>query len=88
MVTAVGAASSYAALPSTTAGATAITATAVVMAAALKTDDTAAHPDAEVGARSAPSRSAGGSTGRIRFLSVHLSSGKGGSAHHSLFASS
>ena len=49
-----GAASSYAALPSTTAGATAtvataITATAVVMATAFKAEVTAADPDAEVG---------------------------------------
>ena len=43
------------------------------------------RPDAEVGARSAvPSRSDCGSTGRIRFLSVRFSSGKRGSAHHSL----
>jgi hypothetical protein len=74
------AASFYAALPSTTA----IAATAVVIAA-LKADVTAADPDAEVGARSAVlSRSAGGSKGRIRSLSVHVSSGKRGSAHHSL----
>jgi hypothetical protein len=65
--------------------ATAITATAVVKAAALKAEVTAADPDTEVGARSAIlSQSAGGFTGRIRFLSVHLSSGKRGSAHHSL----
>jgi hypothetical protein len=50
-----------------------MTATAVVIAAALKADVTAAGPDAEVGARSALlSRSASGSTGRIRFLGVHL----------------
>ena len=79
------AASLYAALPSTTAASTAITATAVVKAAALEAEVTAADPDTEVGARSAIlSRSAGGSKGRIRFLSVHLSSGKRGSAHHSL----
>jgi len=49
----------------------------VVIAAALKAEITAADPDAEVGARCAVlSRSAGGSTGRIRFLSVHLPSGK------------
>ena len=82
------AASFYAALPSTTAVATAITATAVVKAAALKAEPTAAHPDAEVGARSAVlSRSAGGSTGRIRFLSVHLSSGKRAGLLLTLFAS-
>jgi hypothetical protein len=53
--------------------ATAITATAVVKAAALKAEVTAADPDTEVGARSAIlSQSAGGFTGRIRFLSVHL----------------
>src|SRR5215218_7631047 len=74
------AASFYAALPSTTA----IAATAVVIAA-LKADVTAADPDAEVGTRSAVlSRSAGGSTGRNRFLSVYLSSGKRGSTYHSL----
>ena len=79
-----GAASFYAALPSTTAVATAITATAVVIAA-LKAEITAADPDTEVGARCAVlSRSAGGSTGRIRFPSVHLSPGKRGTAHHSL----
>src|SRR5215217_4358925 len=39
----------------------------------LKAEVTTADPDAEVGTRSAGlSRSAGGSTGRIRFLSVHL----------------
>ena len=66
------AASFYAALPSTTAVATAITATAVVIAA-FKAEVTAADPDAEVGARSAVlSRSAGGSTGRIRFLSAFI----------------
>jgi len=49
----------YATLPSTTAGASAITATAVVIAA-FKAEVAAADPDAEVGARSAvPSRSAG-----------------------------
>src|SRR5215217_1039494 len=80
-----GATSFFAALPSTTAVATAITVTAVVIAAALKAEVTAADPDAVVGARSAVlSRSAGGSADRIRFLSVHLASGKRGSAHHSL----
>jgi hypothetical protein len=79
------AASFYAALPSTTAVATAFAATAVVIATALTAEVTAADPSAEVGTRSAVlSRSAGGSTGRIRFLSFHLSSGKRGSAHHSL----
>jgi hypothetical protein len=79
------AASFYAALPSTTAVATPITATAVVIATTLKAEVTTADPEAEVGARSRSlSRSAGGSTSRIRFLSVHLSSGKRGSAHHSL----
>ena len=49
----------YATLPSTTAGATAITVTAVVVAA-FEAEVAAADPDAEVGARSAvPSRSAG-----------------------------
>lgn len=79
------AASFYAALPSTTVVATAIAATAVVMATALTAEVTAADPSAEVGTRSAVlTRSAGGSTGRIRFLSFHLSSGKRGSAHQSL----
>jgi hypothetical protein len=51
----------------------------------LKAEVTAADPDAEVGACSAVlSRSAGGCTGRSHFLGVHLSSGKRGSAHHSL----
>ncbi len=50
-----------------------------------KVEVTAADPEAEVGARSRIlSRSAGGFTGRIRFLSVHLSSGKRGTAHDSL----
>ena len=47
-----GAAPFYAALPSTTAVATAITATAVVIAAALKAEVTAADPDAQVDGRS------------------------------------
>ena len=65
-------ASFYAVLPSTAAVTTPITATAIVIAAALKAEVTA-YPDEEVGARSAVlSRSSGGSTGRIRFLSVHL----------------
>ena len=47
--------------------------------AALKAEVTTADLDAEVGARSIVlSRSAGGSTGRTRFLSVHLPSGKCG----------
>jgi hypothetical protein len=79
------AASFYAALRSTVAVATAITAIVVAIATALKAEPTAAHLDVEVGARSAVlSRWAGGSTGRIRLLSVPLPSGKRGSAHHSL----
>jgi hypothetical protein len=68
------AASFYATLPSTTAGATAITATAVVIAA-FKAEVSAAEPDAEVGARSAvPSRPAspraGAASSAFIFLAV------------------
>ena len=67
------AASFYAALPSTTAVATIITAIAVVIAAALKAEPTVADPDTAVGVRSAVLLwSAGDSTGRIRFLSAFI----------------
>ena len=67
------AASFYAALPSTTAVATIITAIAVVIAAALKAEATVADPDTAVGVRSAVLLwSAGGSKGRIRFLSASI----------------
>jgi hypothetical protein len=80
-----GATSSYAALPSTTAVATAIAATAVLIATSLRAEVTAADPDAKVGARSAVLwRAAGGSTALIRFLGVHLSSGRRDSTYHSL----
>jgi hypothetical protein len=67
------AASFYAALPSTTAVATVITAIAVVIAAALKAEPTVADPDTAVGFRSAALLwSASGSKGRIRFLSAFI----------------
>jgi hypothetical protein len=68
-------ASFYAALPSTTAVATVITAIAVVIAAALKAEPTVADPDTAVGVRSAVLLwSAGGSKGPDPLpLSVHLS---------------
>jgi hypothetical protein len=80
------AASFYAALPSTTAVATIITAIAVVIAAALKGEPTVADPDTAVGVRSAVLLwSAGGSKGPDPLpLSVHLSFGKRESAHRSL----
>ena len=79
------AASFYAALPSTTAVATVITAIAVVIAAALKAEPTVAYPDTAVGVRSAVLLwSAGGSKGPDPLpLSVHLSFGKRESTHHS-----
>jgi hypothetical protein len=79
-------ASFYAALPSTTAVATVITAIAVVIAAALKAEPTVADPDTAVGVRSAVLLwSAGGSKGPDPLpLSVHLSFGKRESAHRSL----
>jgi hypothetical protein len=79
------AASFYAALSSTTAVATAITATAVVVSTTLETEVTVAHPQTRPGARTAVLWwSVGGCTGRIPYLSIHPSSGKRGSSHHSL----
>ena len=66
-----GAASSYAALASTTAAATAFAVTA------FEAEDATARPDAEVGDLPAvPLRSADASAGRTRFLGVRLPSAK------------